>query len=163
MFHAVGLKTKTPRGVWALRGVTVAVALVVILVVGTVAFSAYEDFTAVRTELSGGGGAKGSAVYDQATDSETISINITVPNRGLYTLDVTVSCDTTGGVSCETAQVSVPPSQSETLHFQMKVANVTQFTSNSRVNGTVLISLDPFASITVGTNFAGFVQKPGGA
>ena len=151
-------------GIWALRGVTVAIALVVLLVVGTVAYSAYKDYSAVKAELSGGSQqAVGSAVLQGST--ETVSINITIPNNGLYPLNVTLSCDyPTPNVVCRPTTVDVSPGGEGVLLFRMTVANVSQFedSGNQVINGTVAISMTPFVGLTVGTNFGGFV-KPGGA
>ncbi|MCL5671997.1 MAG: hypothetical protein JRM97_07875 [Nitrososphaerota archaeon] len=156
------MKTRTPRGAWALRGVSVAVALAVILVVGTVAYSAYQDYTAVKAELgSGPGGAVGSATLQGS--AEVVSINITIPNKGLYTLNVTVSCALTPGVTCQPAQVSVPPGGEGVLHFRMTVANLSQFLAvpGQRVDGTVAIGLVPFAGLTIGVDLGSFVKAPG--
>lgn len=154
------MKTKTPAGIWALRAVSVTVALVVILVIGTVAYSAYEDYTAVRSELAGGSQqALGRAVLQGP--SETVSINITVPNRGLYTLNVTVTCEYPGSnVVCDPSEVSVPAGQQGVLRFRMTVADVSQFenSGNTRINGTVDISLEPFVSLSIGTDFGSFVS-----
>ena len=155
------MKTRTPKGVWALRGVSAAVAIAVMLVLGTVAYSAYQDYTGVRAELApGSGGAVGSATLQGS--AEVVSINITVPNRGVYTLNVTVSCSPTPGVTCQSAHVSVPPGGEGVLHFRMTVSDVTQFLATSqRINGTVAMDLVPFAGLTVGVDLGGFVKAPG--
>lgn len=158
------VKRKTPIGIWALRGVTVAVFLVVMLVVGTVAYSAYEDYSAVKAELAGGSKqAAGVAVL--RGPSETVSINITVPNNGLYPLNVTLACDyPTSNVVCQRTSVNVPPGGEGVLRFRMTVSNFSQFedSGNQVINGTVSISMSPFVGLTVGTDFGGFV-KSGGA
>jgi len=150
-------------GIWALRGVTVAIALVVLLVIGTVAYSAYEDYTAVRSEFAGGSQqAVGEAVLNGP--AETVSINITVPNNGLYPLNVTLSCDyPTSNVVCQGTSVDVAPGGQGVLRFRMTVSDLSEFegSGNQVINGTVAISMAPFVSLTVGTNFGGFV-KPGG-
>ena len=157
-------KQKTPRGIWALRGVTVAITLILLVVVGTVAYSAYEDYSAVRAELAGGSQqAVGAAVLRGST--ETVSINITVPNKGLYPLNVTLACNyPTSNVVCQRASVNVPPGEEGVLRFRMTVSDVSQFESsdNRVVNGTVSISMSPFVGLTVGTDFGGFIKSGGG-
>ena len=157
------MKRKTPRGIWALRAVSIAVALVVIIVIGTVGYSAYEDYTAVRAELSGGSQqAVGSAVLQG--DAETVSLNITVPNRGLYALNVTVFCGAQQqAVVCQPSQVVVSPGAEGVLHFRMTVLDLPQFEASSdhRINCTVIISMEPFASVSIGTDFGGFVSSGG--
>jgi len=151
-------------GIWALRGVTVAVALVVLLVIGTVAYSAYEDYNAVKAELVGGSKqAVGAAVLRGSM--EMVSINITVPNDGLYPLNVTLTCNyPTSNVVCQRTSVDVSPGGEGVLRFLMTVSNVSQFenSGNRMINGTVAISMTPFVGLTVGTDFGGFV-KTGGA
>jgi len=151
-------------GIWALRGVTVAIALIVLLVVGSVVYSAYEDYSAVKAELAGGSKqAVGAAVLRGSM--ETVSINITVPNNGLYPLNVTLTCNyPTSNVVCQRTSVDVSPGGEGVLRFRMTVSDVSQFenSGNQVINGTVAISMTPFVGLTVGTDFGGFV-KPGGA
>ena len=158
------VKPKTPRGVWVLRGVTIAIALTVVIVIGTVAYSAYEDYSALRSELAGGPQqAVGRAVLEG--EAETVSINITVPNRGLYPLNVTLTCSyPTANVACQRTSVEVPPGGQGVLRFLMAVANVTQFEASADrdINGTVAVTMGPFVSLTIGTDLGGFVKTGGG-
>jgi hypothetical protein len=158
------MKRRTPAGIWVLRAITATVAVVVILVAGTVAYSAYEDYTAVRAEFTAGTQqAVGRATIQGS--SETVSINITIPNRGLYTLSVTVTCDyPTSNVVCQPSQVSVPAGQEGVLRFKMTVADVMQFedSGSTRINGTVAVGMEPFVSLLIGTDFGGFVSTGGG-
>ncbi len=157
------MKLKTPRGIWALRLVTIVVLVVVLIVVGTLAYSAYEDVSAVRSELAGGSQqAVGRAVMQGP--SEIVTLNITVPNRGLYALNITVTCDyPTSNVVCERTNVVVPAGQEGVLHFKLTVANLAQFVSSSdhRINGTVTAEMQPFAKISVVTDFGGFINTGG--
>lgn len=155
------MKTKTPGGIWALRGVTLAITLIVLLVIGTVAYSAYEDYTGVRSELSGGSSQALVKAMLQGS-SEVVSVVITVPNSGLYTLNVTVTCHPrTNNVVCQPSHVSVPAGQQGVLHFQMTIVNLAQFAASSdhRINGTVTIALEPFASLSIGVDLGGFVGR----
>jgi hypothetical protein len=146
--------------------VTAAVATVVIVVVASVAYSGFEDFQGVRSELASGSHVPVSASYDQATGTETVSLNITVPNRGLYPLNVTVTCSSASSdVSCQRAQAFVPAGGQQVLHFSLSVRDVPQFLSSQdhSISGTVFIGLVPFATLSVGVNFTSFVQVPRGA
>ena len=117
------MKRKTPTGIWALRVVTIAIALIVIVIIGTVAYSAYEDYTVVRSELAGGSNQATAVVSPQGA-SETVSLNITLSNRGFYTLNVTVTCTyPSSNVVCQPASVSVPPGQDGVLRFRMTVVD----------------------------------------
>ena len=152
------MKAKTPRGIWALRAVTVTITLIALLVVGAVAYSAYEDYSAVKAKLSPGSGGSSAQAVMQGT-SEIISINVTIPNRGLFPLNVTVSCDRGDqNVVCQTGTVRVLPGQDGLLSFKMTVVDLARYSSSSdkRINGTVAMSLDPFASLKVGVDLGGF-------
>jgi uncharacterized protein (UPF0333 family) len=157
------LKRKTPKGIWALRAVTISLAVVVIIVVGTVVYSGYEDYTALRAELAGGTQqAVGRAVLQGST--ETVSINITVFNRGLYPLDVSLTCYyPTSNVLCQPADVNVPAGEQGVLSFRMTVFDLPQFESSGDhvINGTVAVTMAPFVSLTIGTDFGGFVSSGG--
>ena len=158
----VAARRKTPAGLKVIRGVSIAITLTLILVLGTVAYSAYQDWNAVKSELSGPSPqATGKAVMQGP--SEVVSINITVPNRGLYTLNVTVSCTPQPNIVCSPAQVSVPAGEQGILRFKMTVVDIAQYTSSSnhRIDGTVAIQLVPFASLGVGVDLGGFVHQGG--
>jgi hypothetical protein len=157
------LKRKTPAGIWALRAVTIAIALIVVLAIGTVAYSAYEDYTVVRSELAGGSN-QAVALVSRQGNSETVSLNITLSNSGLYTLNVGVSCSyPTSNVVCQPSSVSVAPGQQGVLRFRMMVADLSQFESSGDkvVNGTVTVSLQPFVTLTLGTDFGSAVNGGG--
>lgn len=157
------MKRRTPRGIWALRAVTVAMALIVILVIGGVVYSAYEDYTAVKPYLGSPQHPAGSAVINGST--AIITFNVTVPNRGIFSLNVTVACVSPPlGVTCQRASVNVPPGQEEVLRFEMTVDNAQQFVSlpDHSINGTVAMGLVPFATLTVDVDFGGLLQSGGG-
>jgi hypothetical protein len=157
-------KRKTPRGVWALRGVTIAIALVVILAVGTVVYSAYEDYSAVRPELSGGSSQPVGGIT-QNGNTATVSLTFTIPNAGLYTLNVTLTCDNSNpNVVCQAGHVSVPPGGKQVLRFNMTITNVQQYidSGDRRINGTLAMALEPFVSISIGTDLSGLVNIEGG-
>ena len=153
---------KTPRGVWALRGVTIAIVLIVILVVGTVVYSAYEDYSAVKPELTG---ASGSPVGGtQNGNTAVVTLNFTIPNGGLYTLNVTLTCDSSNpNVVCQAGHVSVSPGGQQVLRVRMVITNIQQYVAagDSRINGTLVMALEPFVSISIGTDLSGLVNIQG--
>ncbi len=157
------MKRKTPGGIWALRAVTATIAIVVLIVIGTIAYSAYEDYNAIRSELAGGAHPAVAKAVTQGS-SEIVSINVTFANRGLYPLNVSLSCTyPTSDVVCQTSSVAVPAGQTGTLHFKMTVVDAAQFlnSSNHTINGTVAIEMQPFVKLTVETDFGGFVSSGG--
>jgi hypothetical protein len=156
------MKHKTPTGLKVIRVVSISITLILVLVLGTVLYTTYQDWNAVRSELSGPSPqATGRAVLQGP--SEIVSINITVPNKGLYTLNVTVSCTPQSNIVCSPAGVSVPAGGQETLRFRMTVVDVAQFASsgNHRIDGTVAIQMVPFASLGIGVDLGGFVNQGG--
>ena len=156
------MKRRTPPGVWALRLVTAAIALVVLFAVAGVAYSAYEDYSAVKPYISNPQHPAGTATIQGSTG--TITFNVTIPNRGLFDLNVTVACDSPpAGVACQRASVSVPPGQEGRLVFTLTIADVQQFAAQPDhvINGTVSLGLVPFATLTATVDFGGIIQ-PGG-
>lgn len=155
------MKRQTPRGVWALRGVTIAIALLVIIVIGSVAYSAYEEYDVVRG-LSG----NSSLVSSKGTvsgNTATVSINVTIPNNGLYPINVTIICNNANpNIDCPISQVSIPSGQQGVLRFRITVFNVQQYTAGNRsIPGTFTATLEPFASISVGVDLGGYFRQGG--
>lgn len=141
-----------------------AIALVVVLVVGTVAYSAYQDYSAVRPEFQAGSNQVKASEAPYGSSGETVSINVTVPNGGIYTLNVTLTCnDSDPNVICTPGHVSVPAGQQEVLRFKLTIINVQQYLASSdrRINGTVSMGLGPFVSLSIGTDLSGLVPTGG--
>ncbi len=157
------LNRKTPGGVWALRGATIGIALLVLIVVGTIAYSAYEDYDAIRSELAGGSHpAVAHPVFQGG--AETVTVDVTVANRGVYTLNVTMGCSyPTSNVVCQTGNLAVPPGQTGTLQFTIIVTNLSQYEASSShaINGTVRVQMQPFVTLSIDTDFSGFVGSGG--
>ena len=96
--------------------------------------------------------------------SITVYLNITIPNKGLYVLWVGLSCDSSGGsgVTCMNANVTVPPGSERTLHFEMTVSNPpTQGSFPTGVEGSLSLSLVPFASINIVLDLGSLIQHGG--
>lgn len=155
------LKRKAPTGIKLLRLVTVLITLLVILVLGSIVYSVYEDYTAFTSNLNGAQFA-GKAVLQGS--SETITMNVTVPNKGVYPLSVAVACSPrTTNVVCQPAEVVVQPGQQGVLRFRLTVANVQQFLSSGdhRIDGTVTMELVPLSTLSVSVDFGGFIKSGG--
>lgn len=155
------MKRKTPGGIWALRGVSVALGLIVIVVIGTIAYSAYEVYTGVAGELSGGSHPITAGAVVQGS-SAIVTLNITAPNRGVYPLNMTLTCDSPpSDVVCAPAGVVIPPGHEGLLSFKMTIVNVQAFeaASDHTVNGTVTISMEPFVSLSVGMDLGSIAMR----
>ena len=99
----------------------------VVLVIGSVLYSAYEDYSAVRPELEGGSSQPIGGVT-QNGNTATVSINFTIPNTGVYTLNVTLTCsDPNPNVVCAAGHVSVQPGERQVQRFKMTIVNVQQY------------------------------------
>ena len=152
---------KTPRGIWALRGVTIAVALLVILVVGTMIYSAYQEYNAIRPELSGGPNQP-VGLITQNGNVAIVSLNFTIPNDGLYTINVTLTCDNSNpSVVCQEGHVTVPPGGEQVLRFKMTVTDVQRYVGSSdlRINGTLSLALEPFIGIAINTDLSSLASS----
>ena len=156
------MKAKTPTGLKVIRVISISITLILVLVFGTVFYSAYQDWNAVKSELSGPSPQATRQAVMQG-QSEIVSINITVPNRGLYPLNVTVSCAQQTNIVCSPALVNIPAGEQGMLRFRMTVVDLAQFasSSNHRINGTVMIHMVPFASLGIGVDLGGFVHQGG--
>jgi hypothetical protein len=117
----------------------------------------------VRPEFEHGSSQIQASQSPYGNGGATISINVTVPNSGLYSLNVTLTCDNSNpNVTCQGGHVSVPPGGQQVLRFQMTIANLQQYASaDRRINGTVAMALEPFVSITIGTDLSGLVNIQG--
>ena len=93
----------------------------------------------------------------------TILLVFKLPNCVIYTLNVTLTCDSSNpNVVCQTGHVSVPPGGEQVMHFQMTIANLQQYAAGDRrINGTVALALEPFVSITIGTDLSQLVNIQG--
>ena len=100
----------------------------------------------------------------QSGNTATVSLNFTIPNGGLYTLNVTLTCDNSNpNVVCQAGHVSVSPGGEQVLRFRMTITNIQQYVASGdrRINGTVAMALEPFVSIAIGTDLSGLVSIQG--
>jgi len=152
---------RTPRAMWAIRGFSIALAVIIVLAFGTVFYSAYVDYRGISDDVSNP--AYHSVVRTMDGDSESVAVNLTVPNHGLYTLQVSVSCpepNVEAGVSCEQSSVTVPAGQTRTLEFRITVADLSKFENSlsQQINGSVSIEIMPFASVSLSYDLGGLVE-----
>ena len=147
-----------------LRIVSIALTIMVVLVIGSIGYSAYMDYQGVADELHTAPNSLASGTVTTEGQSGVVSINITIPNKGMYTLDVSVSCSSSDpNVVCQQASVSIPPGQSDTLRFRMTLVNYTEFLqSDMNVRGNVTIQLEPMASLSVGVNLGSLIRQGSG-
>jgi len=146
---------------WAIRGFSIALAVIIVLAFGTVFYSAYVDYRGISNDASNP--AFHSVVRTMDGNSETVAVNLTVPNQGLYALQVSVACpepDVAAGVSCQHASVTVPAGQTRTLEFRITVANLARFESSlsQQINGSVSIEIMPFASVSLNYDLGSLVE-----
>lgn len=96
-----------------------------LLVVASVVYSAYVVYRGVTGELGGMGTQHATVMTLMQGGSEIVALNVTVPNKGLYTLQVSVSCPqgTSSNIVCDPGSVTVPAGQQRVLHFQMTITD----------------------------------------
>ncbi len=156
------MKPRTPTGIKVLRTVSIAISLISFLVLGTVVYSAYTDYKAVQTEFGGTGGQRPTLKITMQGVAEVFSLNVTVPNRGVYALTVSLSCDSPSpNIICDPATVTVPAGQEKVLRFQMTINDYAQYlaSGNRRINGTVGIQMLPFVTLSIGTDLGSLASQ----
>jgi hypothetical protein len=157
------LKPNTPRGAKVLRGISIAVMLIVILVVVSVVYSAYSEYNVAMNEFRGGQGV--TSTTTRQGFSEIATVNITVPNKGLFPLNVTVACPPAqqgANAYCESGTVTVPPGLQHVLTFRVVVNDFNAFLGGTReINATVSINMQPFASVSFVVNLANYLRPVG--
>lgn len=159
---ATQTKRKKPGGIVALQAISIALTVVVILVVASIGYTGYVDYRGVANELSSGNTSLVAGRITSQGQAGVLSLNITIPNSGLYTLDVSVTCDPhDANVTCTKANVSVPAGGQDVLRFRMTINNLAQYeaAANKKINGTVAIQLEPFASVSIGVDLGSLIRQ----
>lgn len=155
-------KHKKPGGIRALQAISITLTLVVLLVIGTIGYSGYMDYRGVASELGSGNSSLVSGKITNQGSGGVLTLNITIPNQGVYALEVSVSCDAKSlNVTCDQASVNVPAGQQGVLRFRMTIGNIAAYeaSANKRINGTVAIQLEPFASVSVGVDLGSLIRQ----
>ncbi len=156
------MKPRTPTGSKVLRTVSITISLISFLVLGTVVYSAYTDYKAVQTEFGGTSGQRPTLKITMRGVAEVFSLNVTVPNKGVYALTVSLSCDIPSpNIICAPATVTVPAGQEKVLRFQMTINDYSQYlaSGNKRINGTVGIEMLPFVTLSIGTDLGSLASQ----
>lgn len=149
----------------SLRAVALVITLVSLVTFSTVGYSAYVDVSNVINTV--GGGSPTSAITANTVvqgSAATVYLNVTLANKGLYPISLSLTCLPPGasGITCTSPSIRVLPGQSQTLHFVMTVRNYPQFVAGgSHVDGQVVVALEPFASISVTVNLGTLVARGG--
>ena len=148
----------------ALTGISLAVAIIVLLVVGTVGYSLYSDYNGIVGNLHQGGQGI-QAGQTTVGSAERVTLNVTIPNKGMYTLSVAVACDPGQKfeIVCDPGSVSIAPGQQQVLRFAMTIGQFAQYqdSSDRRINGTLTVGLAPFLSFTVHVDLASLAGQGG--
>ena len=138
----------------SLRAVSAAIAVVAIVSLFSVGYSAYRD-SGTLIALSDGSKSLSEETVMSAAGA-TVYFNATVPNGGLLPLEVTFACSTSEpGVTCTTGSVTVQPGEQGLLSFSLLISNYTQFRaeqSSLPLDGNFTFALIPFASMQAKVN-----------
>ncbi|MGD0396955.1 MAG: hypothetical protein ABSB26_08655 [Nitrososphaerales archaeon] len=147
----------------SLRAVALVITLVSIVTLTTVGYSAYADVSNVINTV--GGGSPATTITSETVvqgSAATVYLNVTLANRGLYPVSLSLTCLPPGGsgIACTSPSIIFLPGQSQTLQFVMTVENYSQFVAGKmRVDGQVIVTLEPFASITVAVDLGTLVAR----
>jgi hypothetical protein len=161
------LKVEPSIAARAIRAASLTISLVSLVTFATVFYSAYTDYNSVLQLV---GSQSGGAVSETVTSSggqTTLHINATVPNNGIYPLQVSISCphaSSQPGVSCVGDSAMVQPGQTGEIHLSVSVSNSTLSSLGLgalNLDGEVDITLVPFASLSMLVNLGTLIQKGG--
>jgi hypothetical protein len=147
----------------SLRSVALVITLVSIVTLSTFGYSAYADVSNVIS-IVGGGLPTASITAETVVQGSaaTVYLNVTLANKGLYPISLSLTCLPPGGsrITCNSPSIMFLPGQSRTLHFVMTVENYSQIIAgNIHVDGQVVVALEPFASITVAVDLGNLVAR----
>lgn len=144
----------------------VAIALVSFVTFSTVGYTVYADVSNVLDTV--GGGTPTSAITARTVaqgSAATVYLNVTLANKGLYPIILSLTCLPTkeSGIICTSPSITVLPGQSQTLHFVMTAENYTQSAARGlHVDGQVEVTVEPFGSIAVAVDLGALIAQGGG-
>jgi hypothetical protein len=150
----------------SLRAVGLVITLVALVTFSTVEYTAYAEVSNVINTV--GGGPPTSAISAKTVvqgSAATVYLNVTLANKGLYPITLSLAClpPSGSGIACTSPSISVLPGQSQTLHFVMTVENYLQSAAGGlHVDGQVKVTLGPFASIAVTVDLGTLAAHGGG-
>lgn len=140
------------------RAVALVVTLVTIVTFSTVAYSAYQDVRGVIGAAAGTTrGPLGAVQTTVNGNQETLAVNFTMPNNGLYPLRLTIDCAPPSGspMACKGVDVTIQPGQAQKVTLLVTVSDLAQL-QNLLSRGAVphlqanmSASLEPFATLGV--------------
>lgn len=156
------MKSESSTAARSLGAVSLAITLVSLAAFSSIAYSAWADINGVIGTV--GQGPRSSAIVAETVtrgNSITLYLNVTVSNKGLYPLTVGLTCQpsSTAKLTCQPASAIIPPAGQSTLHFSMTVLNASQ--TSIQANGTLSVTLQPFASVDVGLNLGSMLNRGG--
>jgi len=157
------LKTEQSTAGRSLRGVSIVITLLSVVIFATIAYSAYEDSVGILGIFGQGSSTPAvtaMTVYHGST--AIVSLNITLHNNGLYPLAFSISCVQSPGAlnaTCNNPATTIAMSQTATVHFLMNVTGVSpqSGTGGRPIDADVNVTLGPFVSLKVTTNLSGLV------
>ena len=153
--------TWTVRG--SFRGVAIAITLVSVITFSTMGYSIYREYQS----LTASGGIKGVKATTVVQGTKVVfALNGSIPNSGLYPIDLSFSIAAESGgqllTKSTSTSVKLLPGQNRAVNLTSQIdllslANVTnpqRFLLNQSTISlitTINAGLEPFASITIGT------------
>ena len=156
------MKSEPSTAARSLGAVSLVITLVSLAAFSSIAYSAWADINGV-IGTAGQGSRSPAMVAETVTrgNSITLYLNVTVSNKGLYPLTIGLTCQpsSTTKLMCQPASVIIPPAGQGTLHFSVTALNASQ--SSIKANGTLSVTLQPFASVDFGVNLGSMLNRGG--
>ena len=147
------------------RALALVIMLVSLVAFSTVAYTAYADVSNVLDTV--GNNTHTAAISSRTVvegSGATVYLNVTLSNKGLYPIELSMAClpASGSGIACTSPSVTILPGQSQTLHLVMTIASYSQVLGGGlHVNGRVEAILEPFASINMTFDLGGLVAVGG--
>jgi len=146
--------------------VALVITMVALVTFSTVGYTAYADVSNVISTVGGGSPTPAISAKTVVQGLEaTVYLNVTLANKGLYPITLSLAClpPSGSGITCTSPSIRVLPDQSQTLQFMMTVENYSQSAAGGlHVDGQVGVTLEPFASIAVAVDLGTLAAHGGG-
>ena len=158
------MKREPSTAARSLRAASLAISLVALVAFSTMVYSVYADYTGAISIFSGSSGSTGiSATAVRSGNTTTVYLNVTISNKGLYVLGVSLSCEPSAGsvsVTCADGSVTIHPGGEDTLHFVLTLTNQDGISlSGIPIKGSLSLSLQPFASLDIGVDLSSLLGQ----
>ena len=142
-----------------------AITLVTLVAVGSVAYSASQDYQGIAGSF---GSRQGPALHVgiiQVGLGAVAWVNASILNKGLYPIQVSFSCDQPQpqNVTCTAREVIIAPGSNDDFDVKIVVPDLAAFTAGvtPHIPGNLTLRLDPFASMSLRVDLGSILVQGG--